>query len=1620
MADTTLQLNITANSNAAEQALNRLATALRNVKAAVGKGMGLGPAATAISKVVTALGNVPDAAVTKLQQIATALSQISSFGNMNLNISADSVTSAGAIQSAFAQAAISAQQMGTSISQAVTQSQTFAMNMKQAAGAMGSFNNFNPFSQNAAQGAMAPMTNVQDIMKGTAGYAQDMSRAIYASALNSGTLAGMIYNVGQNMVATANAAERAATAMLLMMGITQQSANASQVQTQSIQQAADSAQNARQSMQATGDAVRDVGNKANSASSDVRKFSDSLKELVATQKHTKSALGNLIGQFFRIMKMRAIRYVIREITKSIKEGLDNYKQYSKAIGGDYYNAVTRVNDATLKMKNSIGAALAPAIQMLIPHIINLVNWFINLMNVVNQFLALLNGQSTWSKAVDVSSEAFEETKKKANEAGSAIKELLADWDELNIIQSESGGGGGSGNLTETYDYTQMFTEVSKFDEKIRKVVQFIKDNIDTIKKVAGDIGLIIAGWEISGLLGGAIGTLVGWATTGVIGAAVFNVNMMFDEKYLEDGDPGWVLGNILTTAFGGVLAMTLLQKLTGSKGAAYAAVSIILGVSATADLVAAIGDTDVSALDQKNLALAVLAALKLGLATTFIGRSLIGLGWGNAALLGLGATGLVFGAEVGIKAIIGDIETGAITQESIAAKALSALTIGSGIGLTAKGVGMKLPMAAMTGLAAAMLTASVYLMIDLWTGKVRNNYITLDSVARVAGLAAASALGFKFLGKAGIKAFAGTNALAAAGFVVSLTLGIRAIIGKLTNPGEITLDDIIDVAGSAVAAGIGTFVWVKGLGLYPGKEAIAGLAAAGLVVTLIMGIRVLLSSYEDVDASGINDDVLIETAGAAAGAALTIFSWSKMHGLSLTESAQGALAAAGFVATVILGIRVIVGSVNAKEINEDSIKAALGVGAVGGLSTAMVLLKGGASIAAAAAAGLGAAAAIATGIIVFAAVGIALTVGNDTDNITWGNETLTESQVQAFVQNKMFYSTANVDLDLISSKVTLSEQQRTEITKSAREVIGTIYAVKLGIDESSTLLSLYGQITTLLDKIKTYAAGQVTVLSTGVSIVPVITKTGENISDKVLTQGINGWQEVTNYMNGLGYDLADAMIESTTGQLKTNWDVEAVETILEKVRIISESVLGAQVNSEAAAALKVQTLGMKDLTKDSVTDVLKYYQVYEKQLSEGYTKMYTEQYTSFYQLASYYRGMAEIELRAGNEELYNYYMEQAKEAEDTAKEIMDGLEGSVEARVKEAGSEGRRIIKGWLDAMIPEPVKDAKKSWEGVWAEYGGFGDTKRAIRGLAAEAIGIPVEALEILDITGWEYLSEDLQQKILRSLVDAFGSEAVENAFDGMGIQIPVEITPEVKTNNESIFQDIMDDIEYMSKDPANLFNELVGTYGAEYYKEILSAMMQTYGWSIDDILSNLNGNTTLSTKRLEELTNLATQFKEGMSVVDSPDISGFEEGMNKMEESAKSAADGVRASMNSLNGITIGFTGGIFGGRFNVTMPEMMASGGFVDVGEMFIAREAGPEMVGRIGSRSAVANNDQIVNSIQGGVEAGMRNANDGTDQLLGQAVSLLSQILRRTGTMQPSASHGRVIRQSLDLYERSGG
>lgn len=67
-----------------------------------------------------------------------------------------------------------------------------------------------------------------------------------------------------------------------------------------------------------------------------------------------------------------------------------------------------------------------------------------------------------------------------------------------------------------------------------------------------------------------------------------------------------------------------------------------------------------------------------------------------------------------------------------------------------------------------------------------------------------------------------------------------------------------------------------------------------------------------------------------------------------------------------------------------------------------------------------------------------------------------------------------------------------------------------------------------------------------------------------------------------------------------------------------------------------------------------------------------------------------------------------------------------------------------------------------------------------------------------------------------------------------------------------------------------------------------------------------------------------------------------------------------------------------------------GGFPTQGQMFLARESGPELVGTIGRKTAVVNNEQIVESVSAGVEY----ANSKQNALLIEQNNLLRQLLEK--------------------------
>lgn len=97
---------------------------------------------------------------------------------------------------------------------------------------------------------------------------------------------------------------------------------------------------------------------------------------------------------------------------------------------------------------------------------------------------------------------------------------------------------------------------------------------------------------------------------------------------------------------------------------------------------------------------------------------------------------------------------------------------------------------------------------------------------------------------------------------------------------------------------------------------------------------------------------------------------------------------------------------------------------------------------------------------------------------------------------------------------------------------------------------------------------------------------------------------------------------------------------------------------------------------------------------------------------------------------------------------------------------------------------------------------------------------------------------------------------------------------------------------------------------------------------------------------------------------------------------------------------------------------ASGGFPRAGSLFLAGEAGPEIVGTMGGQTAVANSDQIV----AGIAYGVSMANAEETRLMRELVNICSQLLSKGGNVvfTPSAEAGSVISRSLDMYSTQRG
>ena len=242
------------------------------------------------------------------------------------------------------------------------------------------------------------------------------------------------------------------------------------------------------------------------------------------------------------------------------------------------------------------------------------------------------------------------------------------------------------------------------------------------------------------------------------------------------------------------------------------------------------------------------------------------------------------------------------------------------------------------------------------------------------------------------------------------------------------------------------------------------------------------------------------------------------------------------------------------------------------------------------------------------------------------------------------------------------------------------------------------------------------------------------------------------------------------------------------------------------------------------------------------------------------------------------------------------------------------------------------------------------------------------------WKGL-EEIASGVMNLIKDTIG-RIITAIFEKIK-EVLTQIVDHVKTKMSNIKDDVVSNWNSMKEDIKNTLSSI---------KDDVKNKFDNIKSSISTTMSNIKSDVSSNWSSMKEdiknsISNIKTDVSGGFSNVKSTiteKLSGIiTEASNKWESiksTFRGAIDYLKGLFNfewklpdlklphfnvSWNDIGMG-----------VSLPSIgidwYAKGGFPDIGQLFVARESGPEMVGTMGGRTAVANNDQIVEGISDGV------------------------------------------------------
>ena len=222
--------------------------------------------------------------------------------------------------------------------------------------------------------------------------------------------------------------------------------------------------------------MNDVSSSARSAASSSKSAARAIDDVSKSAKKAQAPMGSFAASLKRIAYYRLLRTILKEIAQALKEGLENVYAWSKAGGdmGQIAGALDRISSAGAQLKNQLGAAFGELLAALEPVIVALINLLTQLAQALTWVIALLSGQGYYPVAKQITKDW-----KEAKGAASAYKNTILGFDEINRLNDEGGGGGGTGIGSDLFDYKPLEFGLQNFFDKTYEWLSKFKDDVDS-------------------------------------------------------------------------------------------------------------------------------------------------------------------------------------------------------------------------------------------------------------------------------------------------------------------------------------------------------------------------------------------------------------------------------------------------------------------------------------------------------------------------------------------------------------------------------------------------------------------------------------------------------------------------------------------------------------------------------------------------------------------------------------------------------------------------------------------------------------------------------------------------------------------------------------------------------------------------------------------------------------------------------------------------------------------------------------------------------------------------------------------------------------------------------------